>query len=60
MTPPQDHALIGYMETLELVGETLTLIEKEVDGNWYKAEDGEEVYISLAELRGDSPSYWEF
>jgi len=48
------------METLELVGETLTLIEKEVDGNWYKAEDGEEVYISLAELRGDSPSYWEF
>jgi hypothetical protein len=45
------------METLKLVGETLTLLEKEVDGNWYTNEDGEEIYISLSELRGELPHF---
>ena len=30
------------MQTLQLVGETLTLLQKDVDGNWYTNEDAEE------------------
>ena len=47
------------MQTLQLAGETLTLLQKDIDGNWYTNEDAEEIYISHAELRGDPPSYWE-
>jgi len=45
------------MKTLELVGETLTFLESDGNGNWYTNEDAEEIYISNSELRGDSPHF---
>ena len=49
------------MRTLQLVGETLTLLERDADdqGNWYTNGEGEEIHISDTELQGDPPSYWE-
>jgi hypothetical protein len=50
------------METLELAGETLALLERDAEdqGNWYTNKEGEEIHISDAELRGDPPTYWEW
>lgn len=45
------------MKTLELVGETLTFLESDGNGNWYTNEDAEEIYISNPELRGDAPHF---
>ena len=45
------------MKTLELVGEMLTFLESDGNGNWYTNEDGEEIYISNSELRGDPPHF---
>lgn len=42
---------------LELVGETLTFLESDGNGNWYTNEDAEEIYISNSELRGDAPHF---
>ncbi len=42
---------------LELVGETLTFLESDGNGNWYTNEDAEEIYISNSELRGDPPHF---
>ena len=45
------------MKTLELVGETLTFLESDGNGNWYTNEDAEEIYISNSELLGDPPHF---
>ena len=48
------------IETIEVAGETLTLIEKEREGNWYSNEDAEEIYISREELSGELPHFTQW
>ncbi len=52
------------MQTLQIVGENkvekLVLLEKDTDGNWYTNDNGEEIYISNAELKNKTGTNWEW